>query len=561
MPNDDTREPGWTRSETAAHVAEFATAATEGMSQRAYARARAVPRTTLQYWMERKETLDASPTVAAFFESPDGVALLHRLVVAVQFVIGYVGSNGLRSVGLVLELAGLDRFVANSFGTRQKLGRQMETHICAFGGGQREQLAPQMASKSISVCEDETFHPATCLVAIEPVSDFILLERYAEHRDAATWDAAVREAIRDLPVRVIQSTSDEGKGLLAHVRTGLGAHHSPDLFHVQQELTRATSVALASRVRHAEQAADDAATATQAARQEAQSFAERPRGPGRAPDFDARIAAAEAHQQAAAQALKTTRARQEQSRQAIRGIGRSYHPVALQTGAIQGADDVTGLLEQHFAQIQKVAQEAALPERCLQGIAKAHRLVGALGCTVAFFHQTVRARIDQLGLTAEWAQWVEQSQVPAAYLERAARKASTADDRADLRERAEERKQVPPPQPASTEGPDAEQRAHIDTAVQECADLFQRSSSCVEGRNGQLALRHHCLHNLSPTRLEALTHVHNYFLRRPDGTTAAQRFFGLPHADLFQSLLDHLDLPARPAAPRPRPTRASSPPN
>ena len=34
---------------------------------------------------------------------------------------------------------------------------------------------------------------------------------------------------------VIQSTSDEGKGLLAHVQEGLTAHHSPDLFHLQRE--------------------------------------------------------------------------------------------------------------------------------------------------------------------------------------------------------------------------------------------------------------------------------------------------------------------------------------
>ena len=30
----------------------------------------------------------------------------------------------------------------------------------------------------------------------------------------------------------------------------------------------------------------------------------------------------------------------------------------------------------------------------------------------------------------------------------------------------------------------------------ECRQLFQRSSSCVEGRNGQLSLRHHSLHRI-----------------------------------------------------------------
>ncbi|MEW6736820.1 MAG: DUF6399 domain-containing protein, partial [Acidobacteriota bacterium] len=76
---------------------------------------------------------------------------------------------------------------------------------------------------------------------------------------------------------------------------------------------------------------------------------------------------------------------------------------------------------------------------------------------------------------------------------------------------------------------------------------FQRSSSCVEGRNGQFSLRHHSLHRIGIRKLQALTIVHNYFIKRRDGTTAAQRFFGSKPADLFQWLIDRVSLPARPA--------------
>ena len=43
--------------------------------------------------------------------------------------------------------------------------------------------------------------------------------------------------------QVIQSTSDEAPGLLAYVEHYLEAHHSPDLFHVQHELSKAVSSA------------------------------------------------------------------------------------------------------------------------------------------------------------------------------------------------------------------------------------------------------------------------------------------------------------------------------
>lgn len=45
----------------------------------------------------------------------------------------------------------------------------------------------------------------------------------------------------------------------------------------------------------------------------------------------------------------------------------------------------------------------------------------------------------------------------------------------------------------------------LEKAARDCAQLFQRSSSCVEGRNAQLALRHQGIHRLSDRQLKAAT--------------------------------------------------------
>ena len=100
-------------------------------------------------------------------------------------------------------------------------------------------------------------------------------------------------------------------------------------------------------------------------------------------------------------------------------------------------------------------------------------------------------------------------------------------------------------------GLDPKDRAEILRVAEDCAGLFQRSSSCVEGRNGQLSLRHHSLHRLSNRKLKAQTVVHNFFIKRRDGTTAAERFFGAAPKDLFEVLLEKVDLPGRPARKRP----------
>jgi hypothetical protein len=178
----ETEKKQWSREEVAEKMEAYAEAYQRIPSQRQVAEELEVPRSTLQYWLERKDGIDAEPEVVAFFESSVGVAFLHRLVLAAHFVITLLGPSGIRRVCLFLELAGLDQFVAASYGAQQQVSVAMEESIVAFDKMEKKHLAKDMKPKQITVCEDETFHPEVCLVAIEPVSNFILLERYADNR-------------------------------------------------------------------------------------------------------------------------------------------------------------------------------------------------------------------------------------------------------------------------------------------------------------------------------------------------------------------------------------------
>ncbi len=72
------------------------------------------------------------------------------------------------------------------------------------------------------------------------------------------------------------------------------------------------------------------------------------------------------------------------------------------------------------------------------------------------------------------------------------------------------------------------------------------AASNVEGRNAQLSPRHHGVRRLGKNRLKALTVVHNFHVKRPDGTTPAQRFFQAEHGNPFEWLVDNMNYPARP---------------
>ncbi len=87
-----------------------------------------------------------------------------------------------------MELSGLNAFVAGSYGTQQKVAGAIEREVVSFGDQERDDLTPKMAPKNVSVCEDETFHPDVCIVAIEPISNFIILEMYVKRRDDKNLD-------------------------------------------------------------------------------------------------------------------------------------------------------------------------------------------------------------------------------------------------------------------------------------------------------------------------------------------------------------------------------------
>lgn len=524
----------------------------DGISQRHIVEQLGIPRSTLQDWLKRRDRIDEDPQLVAFLESPIGVAFLHRLVLAAHFVITMIGPCGIRLVCLFLELTGLDCFVAASYGAQQKVSSRIEETIVAFDGEERRRLAAGMSHKKITVMEDETFHPETCLVGIEPESNFILLEKYATGRKAQDWTSALNDALADLPVEVIQSTSDEAKGILHHVEKDLGAHHSPDLFHVQHELAKGTSIVLANRTKQANKALEKATMTIEEKTAEKERYFSEQQGPGRPPLFDKRIAEAQTKRAEAEIALEAAQNHQKRAKEAIRGIGTDYHPYDLETGVPKSAEDVSSALQARFEKIETIASETHLPDRCAKKIQKAKRVVVNMVATIAFFFLTVKSKVEALSLPPHMEQTIYNVLIPGIYLQLASSKASNAADRQKLRKKSEKMLDQVLASDSSLNSLEKKDQLLVWRVAEECAYVFQRSSSSVEGRNGQLSLRHHGLHRIRGRKLAALTTVHNFFIKRRDHTTAAERFFKAKPRDIFQYLLDRIDLPGKPAQKRPQ---------
>jgi hypothetical protein len=555
-----TQEPfRYPRGETVEHLHDPHHPQGSRPSTRSAARAAGLPHTTLRYWQQRQQHTDAPPELVAFFESPVGLAFLKRLLLALHLVFQQQGTAGIRPLGRFLQLAQLAPFVAASYGAQQTLAALLQRLLADYDQQQRQQLAPGMTPKDITLCEDENFHgEQPCLVALEPISNFLVLETYRPQRDADTWTNAVRTALEGLPVTVIQVTSDLAQGLQAHARDGLAAQHSPDLMHVQADLHKATSLPLHRHLDTAQQRLQQAQQAVQDWRQRQQLHRAGIRSAGRPPDFEQRIGWAQQAEHYWEQQVAQRQQRQEQVRQAVRGLGEDYHPFDAHSGQAVSAEQMQQRLQERFETIQQLAEQAEVSDGGQEKIAKARRVLPRLVASLAWFWHSVRLLVESLELSEAGERAVYEHLLPGLYWTAAAPKAATAPEKKRLRGLASGCLERAWSTGSVLCGLADDLKEVVQRLCIEGVSRFVRSSSCVEGRNGQLSLHHHGCHALSPGKLKALTVLHNYFIERADGSTAAQRFFGQKPADLFEWLLERFPEPPRPAKRRRKSTHVAA---
>jgi hypothetical protein len=536
----------WDRAEGARAFDHFQD--TNHSSQRQYAEEHDIPRSTLGDWLRKEFPDHLDPDLVCFFRGSAGHAFLRRLVLALLLVFHHQNACGLRSIGLFLELAELDHFVGASYGALYSLDTRLQDNLILFAKAERQLLAAALkasgAVKDIVLCPDENFHgPHVCLVAIEPVSNFIVVEVYADQRDSVTWAKAIKTGLDGLAVHLVCLTSDQASGLVCCALTELEVQHHPDLMHLQCNLGKPILLPLARPISQAEKDLEKAIQHEQRLE----------KADEKKPDsvtVEMWLANIHAEDQAKAD-LEGARQRLEGAVEQIREVGRVYHPFDRETGEPVTAEQMQAKLGKPLDRLQEVVEQAGLGERAGTAVPKAREgwVVLLVGC-LAWYWTLVREKLEKLDLSEEEEQAMMESLMAGYYWEMASAKEKDPEQRQRLKEMAARLKEKAWTKGSALAGLDAAQKAEVQAVARACAELFQRSSSCVEGRNGRLSLFHHGQTRLSEKRLAALTAIHNYVVRRKDGTTAAERFFGHKQRDAFSWLLERLPELPWPAAKR-----------
>jgi hypothetical protein len=361
----------------------------------------------------------------------------------------------------------------------------------------------------------------------------------------------MEQALAGLNCKGIQSTSDEAPGLLAYVEHHLGAHHSPDVFHGQHALSKAVSAPLAVKQRAAEKAATKAEETLKRGQESLPPAHDEPEqcGPRRSPKGAASLEQVEQAVEAARQEHHRLAGQREKVTQSIRAMGHAYHFVDLDRGVRRNGTLMASDLHEQIDTMRTIAQQEGLSQACRDRLDTAERVVPNMHATIEFVSSSIGQQVKQLDMVPPQSYALHAHLIPSGSLDRVA-STWTVTAGEPLRELAECLR-TPLFEPGGALGDlNAVAQNRLKTEAAKLAEVFQRSSSNVEGRNGYLSLRNHQLRGLDhPRKRACLTAVHHFFLTRADGTTAAERCFGQKPCSMFAAILDSVEIPPAPLSP------------
>lgn len=491
-----------------------------------------VPRTTLRDKLSAHENCPLPGVLKNAFVSPEGEAFLKRFAIVLHVEVRNMCACGLRVIENILRSTGLSVLLGASLGCQWSYGRDVDEGIVAFGDVQRERMLSLLKDKEITLACDENFHEGPCLIAMEPASNFIVVEELCSSRSVDEWKKAMEPVLAHLGVKVTQVTSDSGTSILALAESVLSAHHSPDLFHILYDFKRSFAPAMRIVKRSIERdlsQCERELASLDRMQSRWDALLPQERGRGRAPNFEKRKQEQEnlfiTHTDSMVQFQRC----EKRVNDALKSLSQSYHPVCLTTGKRTGKSTFDLILQKVLEDIRYVINELSLAPFAQEALEKFERMTAKMSSTLENIELRWRSRARAAFADRKTSFVLESLLAPAAYLERLAQKTN------DLKAHA-----------LKSVAKDLRCKAHVSLSKHECAALeplavtmandFQRSSSMVEGRNGQLSLRHHAFHELPPLKRQVLTIMHNYVQQREDGTTASERFSGVKPDELIEWL-------------------------
>ena len=471
--------------------------------------------------LQAKEQRNQHPE-SALWETEAGDAWLRLMVFSTLYHFGLKCGVGADNLSQYFEMIRIQTHVGVSPSALLGQMKKMELLLPKFQE-ECEKNVTKTLRQSVVTMDETFFGDFLILVLMDLRSGYLLLEEISDDRRYATWYEKTSPRLESLGIEVNHAISDRAKVLIKLAITGFECESGADVFHAQQDVSRLLGATLARRTSTTKKELEAAEEAEKNAIETATGYKE--------------IAVIERSLDAEEDYNKAQQV-QAEYHENLQGISEEIHPFSLNDNSIKDAEIVEKELEERAQVFEKIAQEQEINDK-RETMKKFRNQINPLAVTVSFWWLWVRETLQGLAVNTELETWLTTILLPVVYWHHQMHKTQNNKTRKKYRKAWQQAIHAFNAHPFRLTLPESEIQ-HWLTWAESMSQQFHRSSSAVEGRNGCLAQMYHNGRGLSERRLKALTVIHNYGIKREDGTTAAMRFFETEFPDLFSWLLDEM---------------------
>ena len=453
-----------------------------------------------------------------FWETEAGAEWLKLLVFAVLYTFGMGCHVGADKLATFFQLIRIDTHVGTSASAMRNQINNMEKLLPLFQ--QRcENEASSQTRKAVLAADETFFGDFLILVLMDLSSGYLILEDISDDRSFDTWIGKATPRLQALGLDVNHAISDRAKALIKLAVTGFDCQSGADTFHAQYDVSKWLGAKLGRRKAQAEKQHE---TTLQILAKKSMT------------EDTALFEKAIFDQQACAESQETL----ENYHEHLLGISDEIHPFSILNNTCNDSETVISGLEQRAQAFEKIAesQNIADPKQIMR---KFRNQFQDLAMNIKFWWLWVAEILTDLAIDDVTQHWLTHTLLPVIYWHQQWQKTKNPKQREKYKQAWQ--RAVHALQADAFSATLSESELERWLAWAECMTRkFHRSSSAVEGRNGFLSQMYHNGRGLTEKRLRALTVIHNYGIKRLDGTTAAMRLFDRKFPDLFSWLMTEM---------------------
>lgn len=456
-----------------------------------------------------------------FWETPEGYRWLCRLVYATIFIFCIKCGIGAGTVSKFFMMLRIGTHVGIKTSTIRKIRNQIIEFLAKYEDAQ--EYPSQEKPLKVVGGVDETFFREMILVLMDLPSGYIFFEEESQTRTYETWNDKVQNILKKFNVTFEYLVSDRAKALIKLAESGIGCLSIPDLFHASNEIVKLFGIRFNRKKESIHKKLIDAILKLELLKELSK-------------DYTQQEIVVKHHKEE----FIVIESGKDRYKKYLHYLSTSVHPFDIENSSKQTSNDVINHLMTIIEDLKALQKEYEI-EDTKNHISKFSKQVEAIASLIDAWWLWAEESFGNEEISDEAKEWLLYYLLPLAYWNAQVAKTKNPELR-EIYQDVLERMFLAFEQHPLT--PSLGNNEKWLTWANWMVSNFQRTSSAVEGRNGCLSQIHHNRRGISSNYLKALTVIHNYYLERFDGTTAAERLFGKKFINPFDWLLTQMgDLP------------------